>query len=157
MEIREYENKFKSEIEKHINFAIPELLNKFSTVRQSTEYEDSKLSFDLVYNLNFTVSIRIRKNKYINFNDLTIRYKSKNGGKTEIDKIKEGLAQVYFYAYMNQEESELIKVRIVNVDAIRDLINENNFSIYKNFDGTELAAFKFSDIANKNGAIYKFK
>ena len=87
MEIREYENKFKSEIEKHINFAIPELLNKFSTVRQSTEYEDSKLSFDLVYNLNFTVSIRIRKNKYINFNDLTIRYKSKNGGKTEIDKI----------------------------------------------------------------------
>lgn len=151
------ENKFKDEIERHLKNALPNLYGTHIIFRQADDYEDGNLCFDLVFNFNFTVSIRVRKNKYIRFNDLTIRSRSKLGNKTELDKIKEGMSQVYFYAYMNKEENRLEKVRIADVDAIRKLIKEGSFiGPIPNNDGTEFISFKFKDIKNKGGAIYKF-
>lgn len=153
---RNLENKFKSEIELHIKNAMPNLFNSFVQFRQSDDEEDGKLSFDLVFNMNFTISIRIRKHKYLKFNDMTIRYKSLKGYRTEIDKIKDGLAQIYFYAYMSEDENSLCKVRICNVESIRKLIEQENYKVRENKDGTMLAAFKFQDIANNQGAVYQF-
>lgn len=155
-DIRFLENKFAEEIQKHIKKALPNLNDNIMQFRQSTELEDSNLSFDLVFNLGFTVSIRIRKYDYIKYNDLTIRSKSKSNGYTEIDKIKNGLSQIYFYAYMNLQETELIKIRIVNVDAIRKLIKDGIFIERKNNDSTEFIAMKFSDINEYSGAIYQY-
>jgi len=149
------ENKFHNEIILHISKALPNL-QRYYQFKESTDYEDSNLSFDLVFNMDFTISIRIRKNKYIPFNDLTIRSKSLNNGKTEIDKIMEGKAQVYFYAYMNKEENELIKIRIADVDSIRKLTNENKYIKRDNNDGTKFYAYKFNEIHQVNGDIYKF-
>ena len=87
---------------------------------------------------------------------MTIRYKSLKGYRTEIDKIKDGLAQIYFYAYMSEDENSLCKVRICNVESIRKLIEQENYKVHENKDGTMLAAFKFQDIANNQGAIYQF-
>lgn len=154
---RNLENKFKNEIELHIKEAMPKLFDSFVQFRQSDDEEDSKLSFDLVFNMNFTISIRIRKNDYLKFNDMTIRYKSMKGNKTEIDKIRDGLAQIYFYAYMSKDENSLCKVRICNVESIRKLIEEEKYKVYKNTDGTMLAAIKFKDISDYGGAVYKFK
>ena len=154
---RVLEYKFKEEIEKHLKKALPNIHDVFAVYRASNDYEDSNLSFDLVFNLEFTVSIRIRKNKYLKFNDLTIRSKSKQNNKTEIDKINEGMAQVYFYAYMDKLESKLIKVRIAKVEAIRKLYNEKKFQgPKKNMDGTEFISFTFKDISDFHGGIYKF-
>ena len=153
---RNLESKFKNEIEGHIKKALPNLFNEFSKFRQSSEDEDGKLSFDLVFDMNFVISIRIRKNAYIKYNDMTIRYRSKNGYKTEFDKIKEGLAQVYFYAYMSEDEKNLCKIRICNVEALRNLIDLKQYKIYENLDGTKLATFKFSDIKDQKGNIYQF-
>lgn len=153
---RNLENKFKSEIEFHIKNAMPNLFDSFVHFRQSDDEEDGKLSFDLVFNMNFTISIRIRKHKYLKFNDMTIRYKSLKGYRTEIDKIKDGLAQIYFYAYMSEDENSLCKVRICNVESIRKLIEQENYKVCENKDGTMLAAFKFQDIANNQGAVYQF-
>jgi len=153
---RNLENKFKSEIELHIKNAMPNLFDSFVQFRQSDDEEDGKLSFDLVFNMNFTISIRIRKHKYLKFNDMTIRYKSLKGYRTEIDKIKDGLAQIYFYAYMSEDENSLCKVRICNVESIRKLIEQENYKVRENKDGTMLAAFKFQDIANNQGAVYQF-
>jgi hypothetical protein len=153
---RNLENKFKSEIELHIKNAMPNLFDSFVQFRQSDDEEDGKLSFDLVFNMNFTISIRIRKHKYLKFNDMTIRYKSLKGYRTEIDKIKDGLAQIYFYAYMSEDENSLCKVRICNVESIRKLIEQENYKVHENKDGTMLAAFKFQDIANNQGAVYQF-
>ena len=150
------ENKFKNEIELHIKNAMPNLFNSFVQFRQSDDEEDGKLSFDLVFNMNFTISIRIRKHKYLKYHDMTIRYKSLKGCRTEIDKIKDGLAQIYFYAYMSEDENSLCKVRICNVESIRKLIEQENYEVRENKDGTMLAAFKFQDIANNQGAVYKF-
>lgn len=153
-DIRFLENKFYNEIKHHISLSLPKI--KFVSFRLSTEEEDTKHSFDMVCNVNFNISVRIRKNKYIKYPDMTIRSKTKNGGKTEIDKIKSGMAQVYFYAYMNNKETELIKIRIVNVDAIRKLTNSKKYSKRKNNDGSEFYTYLFSDIFKENGAIYKY-
>jgi len=149
------ENKFYNEIIFHIYNALPNL-KKFYQFKESTDYEDTNLSFDLVFNMNFTISVRIRKNKYIAYNDLTIRSKSLNNGKTEINKIMEGKAQIYFYAYMNKQENELVKIRISDIDSIRILTNKKKYIKKTNNDGTEFFAYKFNQIQKTNGAIYKF-
>jgi hypothetical protein len=156
VDVRFLENKFSNEIQYHIKKALPNLYDNFMYFRPATKYEDGNLSFDLAFDLNFTVSVRIRKFNYIKYFDLTIRSKSKNNGYTEVDKIKDGLAQIYFYAYMDSNETELIKVRIVNVDSIRKLIKDQKYEKRINNDNTEFLAFKFKDIHLENGAIYKF-
>lgn len=155
-DVRFLENKYKNEIERHIIAALPNLYGSFIKFRQADSYEDGNLSFDLVFNSNFTISIRIRGNEFINYKDLTIRYRSKQGNRTEFDKIKDGLAQIYFYAYECPNKESLIKVRMANVDSIRELIKEGSYITKTNFDGTMLAAFKFKDIHSKGGAIYKY-
>lgn len=150
------EMKYKDEIEKHIKMALPNLYGSFIQFKEADDFEDSNLAFDLVFNFNFTISIRIRNNKYLKYEDMTIRYKSKKGNKTEFDKIKEGLAQIYFYAYECPKHEKLVKVRMADVNAIRTLINDNLFITKSNSDGTMLAAFKFSDINLAGGAIYKY-
>lgn len=153
----ELEYKFAEQIELHIVKALPNLYGNFVEFRKATEEEDCRFSYDMVFGMNFTISIRIRKNSYLKFNDLTIRSKAKFGGKTEIDKIMEGLAQVYFYSYMNQAETDLVKIRIADVNAIRTLYKIGKFTgPKKNFDGTELIAFSFENIASVGGAIYRF-
>ena len=154
--VRFLENKFSVEIKEHINKAIPNLINTFCQYKPATDFEDGNLCFDLIFNMNFTISIRIRKYKYINYNDLTIRSKSKKGFKTEIDKIKEGLAQIYFYAYMNQDENKLVKIRIANVEAIRKLTSSKIYEHKKNNDGTEFFTYKFTDIKKYDGNIYQY-
>ena len=108
-------------------------------------------------NIDMMVSVRIRDNKYKRFQDLTIRSKSKNGGKTEIDKILEGKAQIYFYAYMNKEESDLEEINICDIDILRSLHKENKYTKQNNYDGTKFNAYKFQDIkkyANQNNLLY---
>jgi hypothetical protein len=149
---RKLENKFFKEIEFHIKKAYPKINGNLVP---STDKEDTELSFDAKIN-DKQFSIRIRKHKYLKYPDLTIRAKSKNNGRTEIDKITDGLAQVYFYAYMNKEENFLVKVRIVDVVSIRKLTQKNKFKKRKNNDGTEFNTYLFSDIKKENGAVYKY-
>lgn len=153
--IRGLEQRFFKEIIFHLKQSLCKIPDSFFNIRESSGDEDTKLSFDLVFDLGFTVSVRIRKYCYIKYNDLTIRSKTKNGGRTEIDKIMEGKAQVYFYAYMNKEETEFSKVRILDVDSIRTLTTKGDYSSNKNDDGTEFYTYLFSDIAAIGGAIYK--
>lgn len=153
---RELEHKFKNEIAYHLHLALPNIVFKKSDLKVSNDYQDTKLSFDMILISSIGVSVRIRKHKYISYKDMTIRYRSTGGQYCEFNKIQDGLADIYFYAYMNNTETDLVKIRICDVDAIRKLINLNKFSIFKNFDGSELATFKFKDIALHGGAIYKY-
>jgi hypothetical protein len=153
--VRFLEQKFLGEIVDHLKKASCDIPSLFFDVKESTKKEDTELSFDLVFNLNFTVSVRIRKACYIKFNDLTIRSRTKAGGNTEIHKM-EGKAQIYFYAYMNKAEDKLIKIRVVDVKAIRVLKEKGMYEIKKNADGTEFNTFRFKDIADHKGGIYKY-
>jgi len=155
-DIRTLEKKYARQIKWHITKALPALHKRFAKLRMSSDYEDGNLSYDLSYTLHFTISVRIRKHKYINYKDMTIRYKSKANMRTEIDKIADGYAQIYFYAYESEKEDDLVKVRIVDVNAIRKMIENKNYEVRKNYDGTELAAFSFKEISNFGGAIYQY-
>jgi succinate dehydrogenase flavin-adding protein (antitoxin of CptAB toxin-antitoxin module) len=154
--VRALETKYHAEIGTHLRKALRGFHERYAIIKPSTEFQDGNYSFDLIYQLNFVVSVRIRQHKYMKYKDMTIRYKSKGGGFTEFDKIKQGYAKVYFYAYESEDRNSLVKVRIVDVDAIRKLIAQERYSIYKNDDGTELATFRFSDIATFGGAIYQY-
>lgn len=156
-EYRILEKKFGNEIKYHLVNALPILSEKFCFCELSTDEEDNKYSFDIIFDIKFTVSVRIRKFKYIKYNDLTIRSKSKKNGYCELDKIKDGMGQVYFYAYMNEQETELIKIRICNVETIRKLLVKHIYTgPQSNLDGTQFLSFRFSDINNYGGAIYKY-
>ena len=155
-DVRLLETKYQKQIGKCLSEALPGFHQKFAVLKPSTDYEDSNYSFDLVYSMNLLISVKIRKYKYLQFNDMTIRYRSNKGGITEFDKIKQGYGKIYFYAYESEDRNTFVKVRIVDVDAIRYLITNKQYKVYKNNDGTELAAFSFKDIARCNGAIYKY-
>ena len=120
--MREQELKFKDVILTNLTYYLKKIdIKKYSILKTSSIYEDTQLSYDMKLNIDMMVSVRIRDNKYKRFQDLTIRSKSKNGGKTEIDKILEGKAQIYFYAYMNKEESDLEEINICDIDILRSL------------------------------------
>ena len=57
-DIRFLENKFFKEIKKHILLALPKI--QYINFRLSTDEEDTKLSFDMVCNIDILISIRIR-------------------------------------------------------------------------------------------------
>jgi hypothetical protein len=153
-DIRFLENKFFKEIKKHILLALPKI--QYINFRLSTDEEDTKLSFDMVCNIDILISIRIRKNKFKVYNDLTIRSRSKNNGKTEIDKIMDNKSQIYFYAYMNEKENLLEKIRIVDVETIKKLTIKEKYQKRKNNDGTEFNTYLFSEIKKENGDIYQY-
>ena len=155
-DVRNLEKKYAKQIRWHITKSLPALHERFAKLRMSSDYADSNLSYDLSYTLHFTISVRIRKHKYINYKDMTIRYKSKGNMRTEFDKIADGYAQIYFYAYESQNEDDLVKVRMVDVNAIRKMIENKSYTVRTNNDGTELAAFSFKEISNLGGAIYQY-
>lgn len=155
-EIRSLELKYMPVIKEHINIVLNNMYNKGFDIIPSSDYEDSNLSFDIKFNWSFVISVRIRKNKYMMYNDITIRKKSKNNGKTEFDKIKEGMANLYYYAYQNINETDIVKAYIVDVSAIRRLINKGKFTTHKNTDNTGFAGFKIEDIKNEGGLIKSF-
>jgi len=156
-DVRDLENRHFSEIIKHLKLAINGF-TPFTCTRLSTEEEDTKLSFDLQFNMNLQISVRIRKNQYRSRQDLTIRYKSKGGNETEIDKINNYKAQIYFYAYLDELENTFDEVHIVDVQSIRTLYEKGIFAgPYKNHDGTELIGFKFKDIIKEKGEIYSYE
>ena len=156
--MREQELKFKDVILTNLTYYLKKIdIKKYSILKTSSIYEDTQLSYDMKLNIDMMVSVRIRDNKYKRFQDLTIRSKSKNGGKTEIDKILEGKAQIYFYAYMNKEESDLEEINICDIDILRSLHKENKYTKQNNYDGTKFYAYKFQDIkkyANQNNLLY---
>ena len=155
-DVRTLEKKYAKQIRWHITKSLPALHERFAKLKMSSDYADNNLSYDLSYTLHFTISVRIRKHKYINYKDMTIRYKSKGNMRTEFDKIADGYAQIYFYAYESKNEDDLVKVRMVDVNAIRKMIESKSYSVYKNYDGTELATFSFKEISNLGGAIYQY-
>lgn len=155
-QIRNLEIKYMDDVKMHINRALNNMYDKGFKIVQSSDYEDKNLSFDIKFNWSFVISVRIRRNKYIKFKDVTIRSKSQNNGKTEIDKIMEGMSNVYFYAYQNLEQNRLVKGYLINVNTIRELIKTQSYTSHNNTDNTSFLGFKIKDIEEQGGLIYSF-
>jgi hypothetical protein len=73
------------------------------------------------------VACRLRTYDYYNNPDhpeykdeFTIRCNSAWGLKTEIDKIREGFCEYMFYGFVDQEEKNIIKYTIIDLNIFRD-------------------------------------
>lgn len=150
-EIRQYEYKFIDEI--NTIFRSYNLVPKcvgFEFVISSI-YEDKNLSYDMkLRHVNLTISVRIRQNQYLQYRDFTIRSKA-NGGKCEIDKLKEGYGQIYFYGWMNAEQTKIEDWCVVNIDKIRHDLDQGVRRV--NIDKTEFMCYNYEWIKQKNALI----
>lgn len=150
-EIRQFEVKHKDQI-----FKILHEINclKYAVWQgeMSTDFEDQNYSFDLVYNGKIEISVRIRKHEYLKYKDFTIRSQSKCGYETEIDKLKKGFGNIYFYGWLDPNELNICEYLIVDINKIRYKLDDGGFR--SNKDGT---AFKFytNFFLDENDAIIK--
>jgi hypothetical protein len=152
MEIRELERKFINDIKKIVYKNISNLPKNCFVVNESSEVEDTKLSFDLYFSADIQISVRIRSFKYKNYNDITIRSKAKNGGLTEIDKLIDGKGQIYFYGVLSENEETIIKYILFDIDKIRNKLKDNGIE-RTNFDGTKFKFYTFNFLKENNAII----
>jgi hypothetical protein len=151
MEIRELERKFINDIKMIIYQNISNLPKNCFVVNESSEMEDTKLSFDLYFSADIQISVRIRSFKYRNYNDITIRSKAKYGGLTEIDKLIDGKGQIYFYGVLSENEEKIIKYVLFDINRIRSKLKDNGIERV-NYDGTKFKCYTF-DFLKENNAI----
>lgn len=150
-EIRQFEVKHKDQIFKILNES--NFLNYAVWKGDlSTDFEDQNYSYDLIYNGRIEISVRIRKNKYLKYKDFTVRSKSKYGYETEIDKLKKGFGNIYFYGWLDAFETNICEYLIIDINKIRDKLDNGIFRI--NYDGT---GFNFYTLLflEENDAIIK--
>lgn len=116
------EIKFMSEINQIVKDNFRLFPQDITHVKLSTSDEDTRESFDLVYNSSVEISIRIRNNSYLKYADFTIRSKSFYRQKTEIDKLKEGLGSIYLYAWKTPDDSKFESWILVDINKFRPAI-----------------------------------
>ncbi len=128
----------------------------------STFEQDTEEATDLVILTTRAskIACRIRDyNKYKLFiNEFTIRSRSQYGGRTEIHKILEGLADWMFYGF--GENEQVVKYSIIDLDVFRKNYELVTPTEKKNHDGTEFFAFDIgrfpSDILIKSDISIQF-
>jgi hypothetical protein len=150
-DIRKQENQFAPFIQKVIKDNLNLLPDDFFNIKQSTDEEDTKLSFDLYFKGDIQVSVRLRNYKY-NYKDITIRSRSKLGRSTEIDKLSNGLGQIYFYGWLDISEEQITRWILIDIDKIRDKLFDNGIE-YHNNDGSRLKAYDFKFLKENNSII----
>jgi hypothetical protein len=154
-EIRKMERKFAPFIKDVIQQNICRIPAEYSIVEESTQEEDTKLSFDLKFKTEMHVSIRLREFDALGYDDITIRSRSKNGNKTEIDKLYDGEGQLYFYGVMDEEQENIIQWLLYDINPIRFLLKKNG-NIRKNMDGTEFRVYDFDFLKEHNCIVESY-
>jgi hypothetical protein len=156
MEIRKNEAKFANTIKNILSVNIKEILFNSFNIDLSTNYEDCNLSYDMIFTASIKISVRLRTYKYINYNDITIRSKSKCNQITEIDKLISGHGKIYFYGWLSKDEQKIQKWIIVDIDKIRNKLS--TFGTWKNNnDNTSFKVYNFDFLKKHNAIISQSK
>ena len=100
-----------------------------------TEGFDYFLSFEKV-----NVAVRNRAYLYLEkYGDFTVRSRSLNGGKTEINKIREGCGDIYLYTWQNQQGNNLHTYLLLDLNRFRE--SELAFKEKKHINNTDGTCF----------------
>lgn len=163
VKIQELNNKYMHCIEKFIkenahSIIKIECADNESDTKKATDYKIQVIGGDVACRIRFDFET-MKNNKKI-YRDFTIRTRSKNGGKTEIDKIKEGFADWYIYIWERIDDDYdyiFVDLNIVRESGILE-VKRNQIS---NNDGTYFIAIPLKEIRpaiiNKNfdNELYK--
>lgn len=150
--IRQQENQFMPFIYQKLKRSLFNLPDNYFIIKQSSDEEDTKLSFDMKFTSDIQISVRLRKYKYISYKDITIRSRSKKGGLTEITKLSNGMGQIFFYGWLDEKEENIIQWVLVDIDKIRDKLHTHYSGDFPNNDGSRLKTYSF-DFLKEYGAI----
>lgn len=130
---------------------------------RATLKEDTEQGFDAVLSFpDVKIPIRIRKHEYLKYMDLTIRSKSKYNNKTEIDKLKEGFGDYYFYAWTDETKTSkgnnnILTYMILDLSVFRNTVLENpSIKDKPNFDGTCFNTYTMKQLQD-NGIVKVFE
>lgn len=133
---------------------------KVFELKKASPEEDSYAGFDFVFQMgSFTVPVRIRRPD-CRYRDFTVRSRSRNGGKTEIHKLREGMGDLYFYAwsedFMGVEkmaEFALIDLNSVRAAGLLTAENVAHLREISNGDGTSFISFSLKELAAAQALI----
>lgn len=129
--MRDQEHQFRDFVEK----AVRPHMHNFSKLRSgavvSTTEEDTRLSFDMRVGLWVPVSVRLRSNYYLKYRDFSIRSKTRYSGKVingelvkcELDKLKEGYGNCYFYGWLTEDGQSIEQYILVDMNRFRHRLN----------------------------------
>jgi len=131
---------------------VQQIVGQVFMVRSSFEVDTQKAT-DLVILQADKMHIAVRLRKLNNYDDrylnqFTIRAKTKNNNKTEIDKILEGNADKGFYGWVCDKNKIIEHFTIFDLDIFRQEVNKetlDNKHLIKNPDGTGFYAFDFNE------------
>jgi hypothetical protein len=121
----------------------------FFDVETADYYKDTQESTDLILKLSGgDVAVRVRQFKYIYHfptldqkplaYDWSVRFRSRNGFRTEIDKLRDGYARWYFMGIANDDETDLYDYGLIDLDKCRvdDVFHSELWQVNPNGDGT---------------------
>tara|TARA_R110001606_G_scaffold275424_1_gene423672 strand:- start:181 stop:675 length:495 start_codon:yes stop_codon:yes gene_type:complete len=131
---------------------VQQIVGQVFMVRSSFEVDTQKAT-DLVMLQADKMHIAVRLRKLNNYgcrylHQFTIRAKTKNNNKTEIDKILEGNADKGFYGWVCEKNKRMEHFTIFDLDIFRQEINKetlNNKHLIMNPDGTGFYAFNYNE------------
>lgn len=98
----------------------------------------------------FRVAARLRTFYHYKINDrkneFTIRWGRPSGVKTEIDKIREGLVQYFFYGFVNDNETDIIQYFIADLNMFIQNEPEPDAIYPNNPHNSDLAVYKITQL-----------
>lgn len=117
--------------------------------RLAGKAEDTKQATDMVIHMEHGLTIGVRIRRHMTgkrYRDFTIRSKSFGGGKTELDKLREGWGDWYFYAW-EDHTGRLNEWVLVSLKALRDgkAFDKQRREI-PNTDGTKFVALSLAEL-----------
>lgn len=157
--MRDQEHQFRNFVEK----AVRPHMHNFSKLRSgavvSTTEEDTRLSFDMRVGLWVPVSVRLRKNRYLRYRDFSIRSKTRYSGqvingelvKCELDKLKEGYGNCYFYGWLTPCELSIAHYMLIDINRLRHRLDCGTDK--PNPDGVTWGRYYDLDLVRDAGAL----
>lgn len=129
----------------------------FSEFIEATPKQDMEDGFDSIFRFN-DIKIPIRIRKYVfaeKYRDVTIRSKARYGSRTEIDKIRDGYGDYYFYAWENKDSTSIYCYLIFDIKKFisANIVNNPSASDIPNGDGTYFNSYNISEMIKKDVII----
>jgi len=128
----------------------------------ATPQQDMEQATDLILEVpGGTMAVRTRSNKFYQTAltygfDWSIRYECR-GHRTEIDKLRDGFADWYFYGYSANDKDAVVAWWLIDLNLVRDegLLNESTIQslgwpIHDNYDGTAALYVPLRYLEQKN-------
>lgn len=154
-EKRNFSNKYDQEVLEILDIKIKE------DFKLSSEEQDRQENTD-AYSMNFNASFRVRKFKDYKLykKQIVLRFKTKDNGITEFEKIRKGFGDIFFYGFRNEDDTGFIQYIIGSLEILRNYIETKikehkkhyrdgePFFVVDNFDGSKGYAIEIDDIPN---------